>query len=189
MSFDGGVSPSHPAIGPDETPIPLTHRHVVDSAWAAAAWRGSIVTGLRRPVLPVLIAGSLLLPFLLYYAGFDSRYSLVTRVTWAIIWAVVTVFVIWTPLFALGYWMTKRNARQIWYDGAVRESGFGADAFVTRNPYITRRIRYDAVKSIDVRGNYVYIRVLGGAVPLTYPRALFPDGEIARIRKYVGKTA
>jgi hypothetical protein len=165
-----------------EAPIPFTHRYVVTSASAGSAWRGHVAISLRKPLLPIEIGACVLLAAFVWYDGLGPHHSSGTRAVLAVAGGVMTAIVIWTPLFALGYWVTKRNRRYRFYEGAVLESGFGVDALVTRNPSVARRIRYDAVKSIDVRGDRVYVRVLGDVMSLTWPRALFPDEEISRIR-------
>jgi hypothetical protein len=166
---------------PDEAPIRLTHRYVVGPASAGAVWRDHVVTNRTKVLLPPIVV-CLLLAALIYYPGYDEHYSFLTRAVGATIWAVVTVLLVWTPLLAFACWRTTRNLRIRWYDGAVLESGFGPDAFVTRSPKIARRIRYDAVKSIKVSRKHVHIYMLGSIVALIWPRALFPDEDIARIR-------
>src|SRR5690242_4479544 len=115
----------------------------------ATAWRALQVVHLKRSSMPAVVGACLIAIAVVYYASFDDYYSALEKAIWALIWAAVTVAVgtvaVWTPLLAFGYWATKRNARYRWHDGAVLETGFGTDAFVTRNPTVTRRIRYDAV--------------------------------------------
>jgi hypothetical protein len=73
------------------------------------------------------------------------------------------------------------NARVTFPEGTVLLSAFGDDSFVTENHFWTTRWRYEAVRGVDELGRFVQLRYVSGARNV-YPRELFPDSALARIR-------
>lgn len=61
-------------------------------------------------------------------------------------------------------------------------SGFGDGAMVLRNPLSTARIRYEGIQSVTARGDVDFMRQQGVPLLGVYPRELFPDEAIERIR-------
>ena len=112
----------------------------------------------------------------------DERFSLESRLAWALIFALAPTLVVAGCFAALGYVRTLRGARFRLYDGAVLRSGFGDGAMVLRNPLSTVRIRYEGIQSVTARGDVVFVRQQGVPLLGVYPRELFPDAAIERIR-------
>lgn len=118
------------------------------------------------------------------FLGMDAeRFSTGTRVVWAAIYALVLTAAFAGLLGALGYVQTVRGARIRVHDGAVLESGFGEHTLVLRNPVESSRQDYRTIRSIKARGDHVFIRRVGLAPVAIWPRALFPDEEVERVRR------
>jgi len=124
----------------------------------------------------------------LLFLGMDEeRFSTGTRVLWAVVYALVLTMALAAFLGALAYVQTVRSARIRVHDGAVLESGFGERTLVLRNPVESSRQDYRAIRSIKVRGDHVFIRRVGLAPVAIWPRALFPDEEVERVRRFSGE--
>ena len=51
-----------------------------------------------------------------------------------------------------------------------------------RSPLATTRTRYSGIQSIELDAQFVFLRYEGSSALTIYPRALFPDEAIARMR-------
>lgn len=159
------------------------HRYVATAGTVRAMARAFVDhlfrvrrTWLFLALVWVLFAGVFLL-------GMDSSYSLRTRLGWSVALGLVPTVVLVLALAALSYVRTIRSARTRVFDGAVLESGFGTDEFVFRNPVASSRTRYSVVRSIDVRGDHVFVRQHGVPLVAIYPRELFPDEAVEQMRR------
>jgi hypothetical protein len=65
-------------------------------------------------------------------------------------------------------------------EGAVWQSGFEDHDFFVSGPLSSHRYSYELVRSVVTRGDFVFV-LRGNAAMLGYPRALFPDHELARL--------
>ena len=81
----------------------------------------------------------------------------------------------------LSYVVTVRAARPRLFYGAVLESGFGAAEMVLRNPLESGRFSYIGIKSVKVRGEFVFIAKARVPVLAAIPRQLFPPHAVHRI--------
>ena len=129
------------------------------------------------------------LAVILFLGMDEERFSTGTRVVWSVIYALVLTVVFAAFLGALAYVQTVRSARIRVHDGAVLESGFGERTLVLRNPVESSRQDYRTIRSIKARGDHVFIRRVGLAPVAVWPRALFPDEEIERVRHSAGGAA
>lgn len=121
------------------------------------------------------------------FVGMDEeRFSTGTRVLWSVLYALVPTVALAVLLGALAYVQTVRGSRIRVHDGAVLESGFGEHTLVLRNPVESSRQDYRTIRSIKVHGDHVFIRRVGLAPVAIWPRALFPDEEIERVRRFAG---
>lgn len=123
---------------------------------------------------------------LLLFSGMDDGYSVGARVVWSLVYALVPTVLLAVLLGAMVYVRTLRGARLRVYAGAVLESGFGEHTLVLRNPVESSRQDYRTIRSIKAHRDHVFIRRVGLAPVAVWPRALFPDEEIERVRRSVG---
>lgn len=162
--------------------VEFTHRFVATSDTRRKCAL-AFVRHVHRTRTTWVLYSALLMPFtVLIFSGMDERFSLESRLVWALIFAFAPTLVVAGCFAALGYVRTLRGARFRLYDGAVLESGFGDGAMVLRNPLSTARIRYEGIQSVTARGNVVFMRQQGVPLLGVYPRELFPDEAIERIR-------
>lgn len=120
------------------------------------------------------------------FVGMDDQpFSTGTLVAASLLYALVPTTVLAALLGAIGYGSSVRGARIRVHDGAVLESGFGERTLVLRNPVESSRQGYRTIRSIKARGDHVFIRRVGLAPVAIWPRALFPDEEIERVRRGV----
>jgi hypothetical protein len=111
---------------------------------------------------------------LIFLTSMDSSFSMGKRLFWAIVFALVPTLILAVFFSALGYYRVARSAQVRVFPGAVLESGFGEDALVLRNPMSESRIRYESVRSVATRGDFIFMRQHGVPMISVFPRALFP---------------
>ena len=58
-----------------------------------------------------------------------------------------------------------------------------------RNPVESSRQNYRTIRSIKAHGDHVFLRRVGVSPVAVWPRALFPDEEIERVRRFVESTS
>jgi heme/copper-type cytochrome/quinol oxidase subunit 4 len=161
--------------------VPYTHRFVADSETGPKMARAFVGRAHRMKRQWIAYVLFLVLFTLLFLTGMDVRYSLQTRLVWAVMFALVPTLLLAVVISLLAYVRLIRGARIRVFPGAVLESGFGEDAMVLRNPVSEVRINYAAIKSVTPGGEFVFMRQLGLPLTSIYPRELFPDAAIARI--------
>jgi hypothetical protein len=88
---------------------------------------------------------------------------------------------------AASYIKTRRSLTRVLPPGAVLQTGFGERALVTASPTGSSRLNYSALRSIVSRGPAVFLRINGSPVTNIFPRELFPDPEIHRVRLAIGR--
>jgi hypothetical protein len=120
------------------------------------------------------------------WTGLDDGLAPGARLSWSVAYALVPTLLAALLFAAAGYVSTLRGARMRLFPGAVIESGFGEDELVLRGPVSETRLSYRAVRSLVSRGEFVFLQQHGLAVVSIFPRALFPDEAIARIRTQAG---
>lgn len=123
----------------------------------------------------------LMLFTLILISGMDATFSLASRVFWGVIFALVPTFFAAGFCATIGYLRMIRGSRHRLFPGAVLESGFGEEELVYRNPLAEARIRYQAIKTLTARGDFVFMQQHGVPLMGIYPRALFPDHAVVRI--------
>ncbi len=169
--------------------IPFANRFVAGPNTRRDVARASMSYSLHRKVLWVAPLVSVLPFSLLLFSGMDSEYSLSFRLFWAPIFALVPALLLaamLTPLIAiLSYRITLKGSKARLYEGAVLETGFGEDEWVSRTPLAAARTSYRAIKGVSVRGQFVFLRIHGLAQAVMWPRELFPDPAIQHIQRKV----
>ncbi|MDQ3028524.1 MAG: hypothetical protein M3R09_00530 [Actinomycetota bacterium] len=164
-------------------PIEYTNRYVADADKRRRFARAYVGYAHRPRGVWVFHAGVLMLFAMILGSGIDPRYGLGTRVAWGLVWATIPTSVIALCLAALVYLRALRDAKVRLYDGAVIESGFGEREMVSRSPRSSSRLNYQAIGSVTPRGDFVFLRLHGVALVSVYPRELFPDDAMERIRQ------
>ena len=161
--------------------VAFTERFVADAGTARRLARAFVSERLRLRRIWILFGLVLLVMAAILILGMDPDFRLGVRVAWALIFATVPTTLLIAGFAALAYALTLRGARVRLFDGAVLESGFGANAMVLRGPLSESRIDYAAVTSATRHGDFVFLRQRGIPVVSVFPRELFPDDAIARI--------
>lgn len=118
-----------------------------------------------------------------FASSIDPPIGLVTRVIWGLGGATIPTSVAALFLAGLLYFRALRGGKVMLYDGAVFETGFGESEMVSRGPLRATRLRYEAISSVTQRGDFVFMRQRGHAIVSVYPRELFPDEAVQRIRQ------
>lgn len=158
--------------------IPFAYRFVAKADTQKRMARGSRVALRRRRW--VVCACSMVLFGTIINGGMKGSWSLGARIFWSGVYALVpTLLIMILVTVTINVYSRRPNPRI--FDGAVLESGFGEDEMVVRNPIASTRLAYAGIKSVTVRGNFVYMRYHGSQVVAGYPRELFPDEAIDRI--------
>lgn len=171
--------------GPDvmstTEPIPYTYRFVARPDTGRKMARALIAHAHRMKRQWIFYSLILALFTLVIVSSMDSSYSLGKRLFWAIVFALVPTLLLAVFFSTLGFFRVARSAQVRVFPGAVLESGFGEDSLVLRNPMSENRIRYQAIKSVTPRGDFIFMRQHGVPLVSVYPRALFPAEAIARM--------
>jgi hypothetical protein len=84
------------------------------------------------------------------------------------------------------YVRTRRFLTRVLRDGVVLQTGFGESALVTAGPNGSSQLNYSALRSIVSRGPAVFIRLNGSPLTSIFPRELFPEHELQRVRLAMG---
>lgn len=162
--------------------ISFTERFVARADTPRRMARAFVRERHRSPALWILYLLVLLTFAALVLTGMDPSFGLGTRLVWAVVFALVPTAIVVAAVSVLAYVVTVRGARVRLFEGAVLESGFGAESFVLRNPVAESQISYRAIKSLRAHGEHVFLRQHGVAIISVYPRELFPDDALERVR-------
>lgn len=165
--------------------IPYTHRFVANSDTAKANARAFQFYAHRLRGRWIFYALILVLFALLIMGGWRSG-SIGAQVFWAIVFALVPTLIVAVCTAVISYLASVRGSRLKLFNGAVLESGFGEEEMVLRNPIASLRLAYIGIKSVTVRGNFVFMQLHGAPLLNVYPRELFPDEAIDRILRARG---
>jgi hypothetical protein len=140
---------------------------VVPTGWATRVAAAATTAALRRTGF-WLRSGLVLLASVLLAIAVDPRWLLLGLVP---------------PLLslALTYTGTRRNVAAVLPAGSVASTEFLEDRFVSRNMGGAREIRFDDIRSIDVRGDVVFLGLVSRRSPLVIARVLVPDDQLARL--------
>ena len=79
------------------------------------------------------------------------------------------------------YTRTRRTVAAAVPAGSVASAEFLEDRFITRNAAGAREIRFDEIRTADVRGDVVLLRLAGRRPVLAIPRALLPDDALQHL--------
>jgi hypothetical protein len=171
---------------PTEEQVPFSYRFVATDRTARELSRAFLGYLFTRPRTWLALDVVWMLCAVVLFTGMDDRFSVGARVLAAILYAVPAMVVVMVVLALAVHVRTARVARIRVHDGAVLESGFGEHTLVLRNPVESSRQDYRTIHSITARRDHVFIRRVGLTPVAVWPRALFPDDEVERIRPRLG---
>jgi hypothetical protein len=179
------MQPGDPSLAPpSDDQIDEEYRFVADSHTAAAAARATVSYAVTKPAfwrfLGILMAVE---AFVVAQGVRGAHVSLATRLFWGFFVGSVPTVIVGVICLSIGYVRTLRNARTRLGAGMVLRSGFGPHYFVVAGSLGTGMTAYAAVRGVVVRGDFVWLRVVGRSAAAYAPRALFPDSAIARMRQ------
>ncbi len=160
--------------------IPLTERYVVPPdgrrrlAWASVRFTLLVAPG-QRVFYGLIVAFALVVQTLEGWrpvgpAAGSALQVVVVGLVLSFVWATT-----------VGFSQTYHSTRHRFPEGAVLESGFGADAFVLRVPTGDVRVPVEGLRRVRPRGDFVFISTDGLGGHAIFPRALFPDDQVARL--------
>lgn len=114
-----------------------------------------------------------------------GSFSLVLAVPSAVISG--PAWLLLTPAFALflvtwSYVQTRRAVGAALPPGSLATSHVEEDRLITHSHGGSREIPYDNVRSVDVRGDVVFVRLVDWPVPLAIARTLIPDEALGNLR-------
>jgi hypothetical protein len=161
--------------------IAYTNRFVADRGTGRAVARAFVRHALTMRSQVVFLSAFFVFCLLVWTVTFDEA-PLGAALFWAVVLSVVPTLSLLALISAIGYVRTLRGSRHRLFEGAVVESGFGEDEMVLRGVLGETRLKYRAVRSLEVRGDHVFMQQHGVAVVSIYPRVLFPDDAVRRIR-------
>jgi hypothetical protein len=155
-----------------------THRWVADETSARDAARAFLGPVLGRPRIWVFAA---LLELALAVLLSDSVGSFGLALLVALVPTVLVIGV----MLGTSYLRTRRTFRARFAPGTALEAAFGRDAVVLRAPEGETSIAYTDLIALHVAGDWVLLRRQGSPTVDTWPQALFPADELARVRRAV----
>lgn len=89
---------------------------------------------------------------------------------------------LWLLLMLIGYSVNLRNLRATTFAGAVLQTGFDDDSFISSNPLAANRYAYASVRSIVVHRGFVFLRLWGSTTIRTFPEQLIPPDARQRLQ-------
>jgi hypothetical protein len=155
-----------------------SHRWVADASSARGAARAFLGPVLARPriwVFAVLV--ELALAVLL--ADSVGSFGL------GLLVALVPTALVIGVMLGTSYLRSRREFGRRFASGIQLASTFGRDQVVIRGAGGQATLAYSDVAALVVVGDWVLIRRAGAATVDVWPHALFPDDELARVRRAV----
>lgn len=92
-------------------------------------------------------------------------------------------------LIGFGWVQTRRTVVAAYPVGKVLKTGFGVDHFAATDGDNSSVVAYSGFDNVDVRGDVVWLRRTTPKRRMAFPRALFPDAEVDRMRGAFTKPA
>lgn len=156
----------------DVPPADLTRSITADAALPRRLARSFIGSMLRQPIsIWLLVIGALLLILSAAVWAFSGDvFLLVVTACWL---ALVGL------LLALTHRTVLTSARAAYPVGSTVGAGVGAQAFRISSALGASDIAFSALRSVQVHGDALVIRMKGSNVHAVLPRALFDDDDIA----------
>lgn len=159
-----------------EAQIPYTHEFVVDAAYQRSLARALFAESFRRPWWWLLFA-----IFLLLLEG---------TFFWTIPWGVPVLWIVGVcGLAAFARVQTRRRIIAASPVGKVLKTGFGTDHFAVTDGDNASVVAYSGFDDVDVRRDVVWLRRRTPKGRVAFPRALFPDADVDRMRAGLAKPA
>lgn len=154
---------------PDESRSGSRHEYVVDDEFARRFTTATLGHTLTAGALPWIILGGVALMFgLPYVTGRTPN------------WGTVLIAVVVVLLFpVLLVWRSRGVARDL-PPGSVLWTRFDSAGFTLGRPRGAVSVDYASLTRPKIYGDFVFFRHATTRQTHTYPRALFPDAELAR---------
>jgi len=156
--------------------IPYTYEFAADAAFQRSLARSLFAGSFRQPWWWILFG-----IFLLLLEG-----TLFSTLPWVVpvLW-IVLVF----ALIGFAYVQTRRRIVASYPVGKVMKTGFGAEHFAVTDGNNASVVAYSGFKQVDVYRDVVWLRRTNPRGRMAFPRALFPDAEVDRMRAAFTKAA
>ena len=154
---------------PDEGGSGPRHEFVVDDEFARRYTAATIGHTLTGTPLPWIVGGGILL-----ILGMPYLFGRTAN------WSNLLVVVIVLLLFPVLLWWRSRGVARDLPAGSLLWTRFGDAGFTLGRPLGAVTVEYAALTSPKVHGDFVFFRNATTRQTHTYPRALFPDAELAR---------
>ena len=107
--------------------------------------------------------------------------SILSRLTtFVVIWFLLIAF-----LYLFRYVRVRASLRVAFPVGKQMHSGFGATQFVVSDGQNASLVAYRTYDTVEPAGAVVWLRAVTPRRRLAYPRALFPDAEVNRMRAVI----
>ena len=156
-----------------------TQRWVADESSARRAARAFLGPVLGRPrlwVFAVLIELALAVLLSDSVGGFGI----------ALLVALVPTVLVIAVMLGTSYVRTRRTFGSRFAPGTELVSVLGGDEVVLRTPQGETTIAYTDLAALHVADDWVLLRRQGSPTVDIWPQALFPDDDLARVRRAVG---
>jgi hypothetical protein len=147
-----------------------TRTFVVPDGWPARVAAAHTRAALGRPATLARIGLAVLAVALLAW--------------WAGPWWLLAVPIMVLTLTTASYLQARRMAESVLPPGSVASSEVYEDRLVVRNAGGVREIRFDDVRSVDVRGDVLLLSLASRRGTLLLARALVPDDALVLLRAH-----
>ncbi len=155
---------------PETEQIPYTRDFVVDAEYQTALTRALYLQAFRSPAVWAILGG-----FFLVFLGL----AVLNPSQW---WVLIFWVGVMVVVYGLRYARTHRVIRTAFPAGKVIRIGFGPTHFAISDGADASVLAYSGFDEIEVRGSVVWLRRTTPKRRMAYPRALFPEAELDRIR-------
>jgi hypothetical protein len=160
----------------------LAYTWTATSTSAREATRAFFRYVVERPRFYVGAAGYWVGLSALWYVVFDGDSTTWSRLFWAPIFGLVTTIVLFGAFISLLFALNLKRMRLRIQEGNIMESGFGEGVVRVRGPLSDRVLAASGIDWVRESGDWLLVRERGVPLIEVWPRALFPDPELARLR-------
>jgi hypothetical protein len=155
-------------VNATDEPIPYTHEFVVDADYQRSLARALYLSQFRSAAAWILLGA------MLVFLGV----SILGRIgPFVVVWLLL-IAAVW----GLRYFRVRGVVRATFPIGKVMRSGFGATHFALSDGENSSLVAYSGIASIDAAAAVVWMRRTTPPRRAAYPRALFADTDVERIR-------
>lgn len=187
MDDNGGEQAAGEAAGPASAVDTVDCRFVARPGTVGELGRAYLRYAHRTPGQWAFYGVFAVIVLLTWVLTFDSSAGMGARMFWAVVFTVPVMVLIVAVSTTLAYIRFVRGARLRVYPGAVLESSFSEEAVRLRNPLGESCIDFRAIRSVTLLGRAALMRQHGLPVVSVYPRELFPEVAVHRVRQVSGR--